>query len=169
MSFLAKAAMALSMTYYLFIFGFLWIGQMLGLHNEIWDIFEFPIQPSSPPVWTLMIGLILTLLALLSLAGAFRGAWLILNGGQGQDFRDLARNLRRMAWGLIGFWIGYNVISAVMPYLIVIGLDSTEGFEFGWDPLDLDIIFAITGVVLLAISQTLGRAWQAEDENKHFL
>ena len=169
MTFFAKTAMALSLTYYFTLFGYVWVGQMLGHHNAVWDMFDFPEQPTSPPFWTLVVGLVLTLLALSSLAGAFWGAWSILRGGRDQDFQDLGSNLRRMAWGLIGFWIGYNVISLVMQYLIVIGLESTEGFEFGWDPLDLDIVFAITGVVLLAISQTLQRAWLAEDENKHFL
>ena len=169
MTFFAKAAMALSLSYYFLLFGFVWIGEMLGIHGLVWDMFDFPEQDTSPPFWTLVVGLILTLIALVSLAGAFRGAWLVLKGGPEQDFRDLGRNLRHMAWGLIGFWIGYNVIALVMPHLIVIGLESTEGFDFSWAPLDLDIVFAITGVVLLAISQTLERAWQAEDENKHFL
>ena len=39
----------------------------------------------------------------------------------------------------------------------------------GWDPLDLDIILLIVGIVILAISQTLERAWVVEDENKHFI
>jgi len=122
-----------------------------------------------PPGWTLLICLLVTLVALLSLGWAYRGAWRILAGGIGQDFRALAANMRGLAWGLIGFWIGYNVLAAVLPHLIVIGLRSTDRFEFGWDPLDLDIVFFIVGIVILAISRTLERAWMAEDENKHFL
>ncbi len=169
MNIFAKGAMALSLSYYAVIFGYIWVGQLLGLHNDIWEVFDFPIQSTTPPAWTLIVGFLLTVFALLALASAYRGAWIILGGGPDQDFRDLGKNLRRIAWGLLGFWLGYNLISGVMQYLIVIGLSDLDGFEFGWDPLDLDIVFAIMGVVLLAISQTLERAWLAEDETKHFL
>lgn len=166
---IAKGVMALSLIYYVFVFGYIWIGQLLGLHNEIWDAFDFPIQATSPPAWTLVVGLAITGFALFALASAYRGAWIILGGGPDQDFRNLGKNLRRVAWGLLGFWLGYNLISGAMQYLIVIGVPDLNGFEFGWDPLDLDIVFAIIGVVLLAISQTLERAWLAEEETKHFL
>lgn len=169
MNLFAKICMVLSLAYYAIIFGSIWVGQLLGMHNEIWDTYDFPTQTTSPPVWTLIVGLLVTVFAILSLAWAYRGVWAILAGGPDQDFRALGRYLRRVAWGLIGFWLGYNLLSGAVQFLIVIGLPSTEGFDFGWDPLDFDIVFAIMGIVLLAISQTLDRAWQAEDENKHFL
>ncbi|MFK7836197.1 MAG: hypothetical protein AB8B60_08245 [Sulfitobacter sp.] len=169
MNLFAKGAMAASLIYYALTLGYVWVGQLLGVHNEIWEVFDFPIQFTTPPAWTLVVGLLVTVFSLLSLASAYRGAWIILGGGPDQDFRDLGKNLRRVAWGLLGFWFGYNLISGGMQYLIVIGISDLEGFEFGWDPLDLDIVFAIIGVVLLAISQTLERAWLAEDENKYFL
>lgn len=169
MNLFAKAAMALSLAYYTVTLGYIWLGQLFHFHNDVWEAFDFPVQTESPPSWSLVIGLLVSLFTLLSLAGAYRGAWAILGGGANQDFRDLGRNLRHLAWGLIGFWLGYNLLSGVMQYLIVIELPSTEGFEFGWDPLDFDIVFAITGIVLLAISHTLERAWLAEDETKHFL
>ncbi len=169
MALLAKIAMVLSWTYYTVTLGYVWIGQLFGLHNEIWDVYGFPIQDVVPPLWTLLVGFAVSLLAILSLGMSYRGGWRILNGGPTQDFRDLGENLRRMAWGLIGFWISYNLLSGAVQHLIVIGLPTTSGFDFGWDPLDFDIVFAITGVVLLAISQTLERAWVAEDETKHFL
>jgi len=168
-NFLAKTAMSLSLIYYVVLLGFLWIGQMAGLHNDIWEMFDFPAQPTSPPFWTLLIGLVVTIFALVSLGAAYLAVWRILNGGRTQDFRDLAQRLRRVGLGLIGFWLGYNILSGVLQYLIVIGLENTDGFEFGWDPLDLDIIFFIIGIALLAISQTLERAWQAEEENKQFI
>ena len=169
MNLLAKGAMTLSLAYYTLTFGYIWLGQLFGLHNEIWDVFDFPVQASSPPIWTLIIGTMVSVFALLSLGSAYRGAWSILGGGVGQDFRGLATKMSRLAWGLIGFWAGYNVLSGALQYLIVINLASTDGFDFGWDPLDFDIVFAIVGVVLLAIAQTLERAWVAEDETKHFL
>lgn len=165
----AKVVMTLSLAYYALTHGYVWLGQLLSFHNEIWEVFDFPEQAESPPVWALIVGLVMSLCAISSLAISYRGAWSILNGGSSQDFRVLQGNMRHMAWGLIGFWIGWNLITGVMQHLIVINLKSTDGFDFGWDPFDLDIVFAITGIVLLAISTTLKRAWLAEDENKHFL
>ena len=169
MNMIAKVAMSLSLLYYVASYGYIWIGQLIGIHNEIWDVFGFPTHAASPPAWTLVVGLCASGFAVASLAGAYFGAWQILAGGPGQDFRSLGKNLRRIAWSLLGFWIGYNQISGAMQYLIVIEISNLDGFDFEWDPLDLDIVFAILGVVFLAISQTLERAWLAEDETKHFL
>lgn len=169
MNIFAKLAMALSLVYYTLVLTYLWVGQLLGIHNEIWDAYDFPIQEVPPPAWTLIIGVLVICFGVGSLAHAYRGAWIILDGGPSQDFRDLAKNLQRIAWGLLGFWIFYNIELAGMPYLISIGIRDLEGFYFGWDPLDINIIFAIIAIVLLAMAGTLERAWLAEDETKHFL
>jgi hypothetical protein len=165
----AQLAMAISLIYYTLGLGFIWLGQILGFHNEIWDMYDFPAQSVSPPMWALCIGLLVSALGMLSLGMAYFSVWRVLEGGAEQDFRDLGQRLRRMAAGLIGFWFFYNLLSGAVQYLIVMGLDNTEGFDMGWDPLDLDIILLIVGIAILAISQTLERAWVAEDENKHFL
>jgi hypothetical protein len=169
MNLFAKTAMLISYLYYLAALSYMWIGQILGLHNDIWDIFDFPIMAESPPMWTLIIGLGVSASALYALGSAYLGVWSILKGGREQDFRKLARNLRKIAWGLLGFWLSYNILSGALPYLITIHIPDKSEFDFGWDPLDLDIVFAILGIALLAISQTLERAWIAEDETKHFL
>jgi hypothetical protein len=56
-----------------------------------------------------------------------------------------------------------------MPYVLSLSAERPIDFSFDWDPLDIDIVFAIIAIVLLAVSQTLHRAWLAEEENKHFL
>ena len=165
----AKVAMTVSLIYYFLAIGGIWLGAILGWHNEIWDLYDFPLQDSSPPLWSLLFGLFVTLCALASLAVAYLGVWRILSGGPGQDFRKLAGNLKRLGLGLLGFWLGYNLLSGAVQYLIVVGLDNTDGFDFGWDPLDIDILFFIVGVAVLAIARTLARAWEAEDEVQHFL
>ena len=165
----AKIAMVLSLAYYALAIGEIWLGQMMGWHNDVWELYDFPVQDSSPPMWTLLIGLLVTAGALASLAIAYVAVWRILSGGRGQDFRKLATNLKRLGLGLLGFWLGYNLLAGAVQHLIVIGLDSTEGFDFSWDPFDLDIVFFITGTAILAIARTMGRAWEAEDEVRHFL
>ncbi len=169
MKFLAKTAMVLSLIYYVGLLGFAWIGQMTGFHNEIWDFYDFPMQPGSPPLWTLLVGLLVSAGALACLGMAYAAIWRILDGGREQDFRDLARRLKRVGIGLIGFWLGYNLLSGGVQHLITIGIDNTQDFDFAWDPLDLDIVFFILGIAVIAISQTLERAWLAEEENQQFL
>ena len=169
MNLLAKTAMVISWLFYAMTFCGLWIGQLFGWHNEIWDMYDFPYQPTSPPTWAMLIGLAVTVGALTGLFIAYRSVWRILNGGTTQDFRDLARHLKQVAIGLLGFWLGYNLLTGAVQYLIVIGIDTTDEFDFSWAPLDLDIVFAIIAVALFAISKTLERAWLAEDETKHFL
>lgn len=165
----AKIAMVISLGFYVVALGAIWLGQMLGWHNDIWDLYDFPIQADSPPMWTLLIGSLVTVLGLISLGAAYLGIWRILSGGPGQDFRALARNLKRLGLGLIGFWLCYNILAGGVQYLIAIDVQDTSDFEFYWDPLDLDIVFVIVGIGVLAISRTMERAWRAEDEVQHFL
>jgi hypothetical protein len=166
---LAQIAMVISILYYTFGLGFIWIGQITGLHNEIWEMYDFPIQYNSPPMWALIIGLFVSVMGICSLALSYFSVWKILEGGRDQDFRHLGKRLQSLAYGLIGFWFFYNVLVGGVQYLITIGVADTSDFDFGWDPLDLDIIFLIVAIGILAISQTLERAWIAEDETKHFL
>ena len=115
----AQLAMALSLMYYTLGLGFIWLGQILGFHNEIWDMYDFPTQSVSPPMWTLCVGLLVSALGMLSLGMAYFSVWKVLEGGAEQDFRDLGQRLRKMAAGLIGFWFFYNLLSGAVQYLIV--------------------------------------------------
>jgi len=166
---LAKSAMVLSWAYYTLTFSYIWIGQTLGLHNEIWDMFDFPEQASSPPLWTLVLGTVISGLAMTGLGFAYQAVWRILKGSPSQDFRLLAANLQRLAGGVLGFWLGSNFISGGMQYLITFGLNSVQGFDFDWDILDIDIIFLILAIAFFAISRSLERAWEAEEENMSYL
>lgn len=169
MTVIAKIAMVLSFFYFAGMLVLLWLGQMLGWHNEVWDLYDLPRQANSPPIWTLTTGFLFSAFTMFSLGKAYLATWTILNGGPGQDFRQLARCMRRLGWGLIGFWAGFNLIAVAMLYLLAIDLEPTEDFDLFWEPFDLDVIIGITGMVLLAVAQTLNRAWQAEDENSQFL
>lgn len=169
MKIFAKCAMGLSWLYYVIWAGQMWLGQFLGWHNDIWRAFDFPRQDHSPPLWTMGVGVVVTIVGLVGLTVVYRGAWRILDGGPQQDFRVLGRNLRGMAVGLLVFWAGYNLLAAGVQYLVILAMPDTAGFTFRWDPLNVEILFLILGVVLLAISGTFERAWQAEDETKHFL
>lgn len=169
MNIFAKSAMLLSFAYYSSTVSYLWVGQLLGLHNEVWYSFGFPEQSVAPPVWLALLGVVVGGFTLASLGRSYWAMRGILAGGATQDFRDLAANLRRIAFGLIGFWFGYNLMFGALPIVLAVSVDFDGDASIGWDPLDIDVVFAILGIVFLAISRTLHRAWEAEEENKQFL
>ncbi len=165
----AQIIMILSLGYYTLTLMVLWVLALLGDSEDIWDSFDLPIQSTPPALWALGVGILFTLLTLASLGLAYWSLNSILKGGPGQDFLKLAQRLRHTAFGLFGFWLGYNLLSGLMPYVLSLSAERPIDFSFDWDPLDIDIVFAIIAIVLLAVSQTLHRAWLAEEENKHFL
>jgi hypothetical protein len=165
----AQIAMILSLGYYTLTLMLAWILALLGNGEVVWDAFDLPIQSTPPALWTLIIGVLFTMFALFSLGLAYWSLNGILKGGRQQDFLQLAQRLRQTAFGLFGFWLGYNMLSGLMPYLLSLSLEPPLDAAIDWDPLDIDIVFAIIAIALLAISQTLNRAWEAEEENKHFL
>lgn len=169
MSVVAKVAMVLSFLYFAGGFATVWIGQSLGLSNDVWDMYDLPEQETPLALWISLTGFACSAFTMGMLFLVYRAAWKTLTGGASQDFRDLAKNLRIMGWGLIGFWFGFNLISGAMLYVVALGVTSTDELDLFYTPFDLDLVLAICGVVLLAISQTLQRAWLAEDENNHFL
>ena len=169
MKLLAKIAMVLSFAYYALTMAYVWIGQLLGWHNDIWDLFDFPIQDGSPPLFSMLIGIATVIFALGMLLLAYVGIWRILNGGPQQDFRALSSHMHRLGWGLIGFWAGFNFLAGVVQIFVAIGVQDRGSFDLSYDPLDLDIVFLILGIAILAIAHTLQRAWEAEEENQAFL
>ncbi len=166
---IAQTAMILSLGYYSLTLTLVWVFALLGDGEGMWEMFDLPLQSMPPALWVMVLGTLVTLFTLISLGLAYSSLNRILKGGPEQDFRYLAKRLRHIAYGLLGFWLGYNLLVGLMPYLLALSHEPPLDIAFDWDPLDIDIIFAIIAIALLAISQTLNRAWEAEEENKHFL
>lgn len=166
---IATLAMILSLAYYTLILAMIWITSFAGDHTDLRETFDLPNQDTDPALWVVIIGIACSALTLFSLALAYWSLHKILKGGRGQDFRRLGKNMRHSAFGLLGFWLGYNLLSALIPWLFSFTIPRPTDYQLDWDPLDVDIVFVILAITLLAISQTLERAWAAEEENKHFL
>ncbi len=169
MNMLAKTVMVLSIVYYGLDLSYLWIGQLFGLHNEVWETFGLPQQVGSPPMWKLLVGTGATIATLASLILAYASLWTILSGGTNQDFRLLAKSLRYLAFGLFGFWFGYNILVVGAVIMFAQGVGFQENMSIEIDPLDIEIVFLIISIVVFAVSKTLQRAWEAEEENQQFL
>ncbi|HHS82222.1 MAG TPA: hypothetical protein ENJ68_01755 [Devosia sp.] len=161
--------MVLSLLYYSYSAIEGWLGQIFGLHNNIWDMLGLPPQPTSPHLTTLLAGMAAMTFTLISLAWAYAALWKILDGGTELDFRQMATLLRRLAHGLIGFWLGYNLVIGPVIMLVIRDIAPPAEIDPEWDLLDIHIVFLILAIALLAISHTQERAWKAEEETRYFL
>lgn len=145
-----------------------WFGPLFGENEFLAEAYGMP-ETTEFPTGFLIFGWILSVIGIVALFFGFRSIWRILNGGKEQDFRLLAQNLKVLGISLIVVWFtSYLRGTPIETYL-------HGGFEIGAAELiSLDIIsgellFFIIAVAILAISNTLERAWLAEDENKQFL
>ncbi len=164
-----KAIMVVSFFFYGIMLLAFWGSAIVGWHNEVWDTFDIPVQNRGPASWILVLGFIGTAFAFAGLGLAYMSVWKILDGGTEQDFRVLARRLRKLSIGLFGFWLGYNFVSGGLGFLVMNDMGTSEAVEFSWDPFSTEIIYLILAVAIFAISKTLHRAWEAEEEARHFL
>ncbi len=146
-----------------------WLGQLLGWHDEVRHLLELPDSATMLPSYLVILGSAVAFAGIAGLAVSFVAIWRILSDGQTQDFRRLAARLQRMAYGFIAFWFSNYVLFSFVRTLLLWSIAPLDEAEILWNPLGPDLIFAITSVALLAISKQLERAWQAEEENRHFL
>ena len=165
----ARLAMMASLAYYTLAMAIIWISAMTGSTEEIWEAFDVVESAAAPPLAGILTGTLLSAATLVSLAVAYWSIERTLSGGREQDFLALAAHLRRIALGLMGFWLGYNLLTGAMPTVLTWHLPPEQVPEFDWDPLDLDIILLILAIALYAISRVLHRAWAVEEENRQFL
>lgn len=166
---IARIAMVTSLAYYTLTLAIAWIAGLFGAPEVLWDFFEISEKAAAPPIWTILVGVVVSIGTLVSLGSAYWSIEKILRGGQGQDFLQLSIRLRRMSVGLMGFWLGYNILSGGMRMLLTLHLPAEQRPDFDWDPLEVEIILLIVAIALYAVSHALYRAWMVEEENKQFL
>lgn len=146
-----------------------WVGHYLGWHTEILHLLDLPEGIGPLPAGLIALGAAVALCGIVGVAMAFTAIWRILSAGPTQDFRRLAQDLERMAYGLILFWLCTYALHAGVRTLILWDAQMLGEGGIMWDPFGPDMIFAITAVALLAIAKMMERAWHAEEETKHFL
>ena len=144
-----------------------WIGYFFGWHDDIAAVIDLPSEITPSP-GIVALGTVVAMVGLASLAVAYLAIWRILSEGVGQNFRALARRLQLMGGGLIVVWICSYLNYSVLRSIAIIESGSSD-VEFILDPFHTELVLAIAGVALLAISRMMDRAWEAEDENRHFL
>ncbi|PID35746.1 MAG: hypothetical protein CR993_08310 [Rhodobacterales bacterium] len=146
-----------------------WLGQLTGRHDEIKNLLDLPQNTSPLPTLPVLLGTGIAFAGIAGLTISFIAIWRILSDGPTQDFRHLARRLHRMAYGFLTFWLSNYLLFSLVRSLILWQTPAFNTAELHWDPFGPDLIFAITAVALLAIAKMMERAWQAEDETRHFL
>ncbi|QBF32295.1 hypothetical protein [Thalassococcus sp. S3] len=169
MAFVARIAMVFS---WLVLTGIVLIVSALALSGDvapILDMVELPPDIPQPPNWALL-GLIgLCCLALANLGIVYWRFHRVLRSAGQNQFDLLARELRTSGIALIFFYILFLMIFRFMPFALVWGVPSEEQPTIHWLPINLDIVFLIIGLVLLALASSFRRAAEVDDENRHFL
>ncbi len=167
--FLVLGAMIASWCYYALGVLRAWGSEVFGVPGSIHELFDFEAGPVPLPGLLIAFGLLVSLAMLASLALAYWSIWKILQAGPQQAFNHLGRRLNHLGIGLVGFWLFWNVLTGVFQAVLAQYATAATAAEYGWDPLDLDIVFPIIGSSVFLIGRMMDRAWKAEEENSQFL
>lgn len=165
----ARGAMIASWLYYSITLSFLWQSGLMGKPEAFWEFMEFPTNLPLPPAWILICGVLISIFTISGLAYTYISVEKIIGANEPQDFLLLSKLLQNISTGLLCFWLGYNLLTGLIPMLTLLHIAPEQQPDWGWDPLDIDIVFVILAAVLFAIARAFRRAWFFEDENKHFL
>lgn len=166
---IARISMITSWMFFAGIMVWTWASAMMGSNELLWDAYDFPPETTLPHTWVLLIGLANSALIMFGLGISYWSVETILKDGPDQDFLQLGQRLRKMAIGLIVFWIGFNLLVGAIPNLLVAHIPENQAPELGWQPFDVEFILLIVAVALFAISRSLNRAHELEEENRQFL
>lgn len=169
MTWMARGTMIASWLYYTFTMGFMWISGIAGSTDLFWECMGFPTNLPLPPTWTLLLGLFVSAFTVWGLGFIYLSVEKIIKADAKQDFLVLSKLLQNIATGLICFWLGYNLLTGLLPILTLMHIAPEQQPEWGWDPLNINIVFVILAISSFAIANAFKRAWLLEDENKHFL
>ncbi len=166
---IARISMISSLGYYTLTLAAALIGSLLGYPHYLWEFLDLPHSSQPPLSIALIAGIILSVFTVYSLSFSYWSIEKILHGGYLQNFTTISVLIRNTSIGLIGFWLGYNLLSIFLPILVTMHLPDINKRHLEWDPLDIDIVLLILAIALHAISQALKRAGEIEQENNHFL
>ncbi len=129
------------------------------------EIFLLPADIPAPPRWGLVLSLALVTCAAGSLGWAFLNMSRMLTPMPEGAFRYLAICLKRSAVGFLGFWAGSVLIWQLVPRLLALNAPPDVMPETDWIPLDVELILLTVAFVFLALSKSLMRAQEIEDDS----
>ncbi|MBG6143452.1 hypothetical protein IWQ51_001571 [Labrenzia sp. EL_142] len=86
-----------------------------------------------------------------------------------KPFVFLALRLRRAAYGFIGFWFGSVVIWRLAPFLLTLNAQVELKPSMDWIFIDDEAVLLAIAIVFLALSKSLMRAHEIEQENKQII
>lgn len=142
---------------------------IIGEYAEVWDLADFPPQEFPPSSLGIALGLFFAGVFLAGILTTFWQSHLLLKLGREHLFRALARRLRLCGGGLAMMWVGLYAFMNVVPLAMSMGRVAPEHMETQWAPFEIDTVFLVLAVVMVALSETLTRAAEIEDENNQFL
>ncbi len=170
MKFVARFTMVLVMVAFVVAIAMVWANlYIVGDTELIWDFMDQPVDLPKPPLWASLVALSVSIVTMAALGSAFWSIHRILQNEKSPSFKGMAFHLRRCAQGLLGFWLGLFLLTSTVPAMMLTETPRSLWPELEFVPIDIEIVFLVLSVALLAVSRELDRAHDIEDENKQFL
>ncbi|GAA6197363.1 MULTISPECIES: hypothetical protein [Pseudophaeobacter] len=142
---------------------------MIGNYDEIWELADFPPQDFAPSSIGIALGLFFAVVVVGGLLMTFWQSHLLLKLGRTHLFRALAHRLRLCGVGLTLMWVGLYAFMNLVPLTLSMGRVAPDLMDIEWSPFEIETVFLVLAAVMVALSETLTRAAEIEDENNQFL
>ena len=165
MSILARLVMLLVWLTLVLGMGLFFALAMSGDTEILNEIFLLPADIPAPPRWGLVLSLALVACTAASLGWAFLNMSRMLTPMPEGAFRYLAVCLKRSAAGFFGFWAGSVLIWQLVPRLLALNAPPDVTPDSDWIPLEIELILLAVAFVFLALSRSLMRAQEIEDDS----
>ena len=168
MAFLAPLAMALVFLQVLLALVIAWGAAFTGDTELVADLLDRDPFPT-PDAWRMVIGVIAcgVLTATIGVLAWQLHRLLRVARAGGLATTAAARAMRRGGWALIGLWLTITFLDFVYP-LVLFGLSEAEP-EWVLDVVNLDVLLAVVGAVLIALARLSEEAMALRAENEQFV
>lgn len=170
MALLARLIMIIVIGLLLFVvFG---VSAMIWFENDYSGLFDLVDLDEDLPAATnaAVYATIATMLAIIAcLARAFWAVHQILKRPVQSDFLKLADQLRICAFALIAFWGAIQILLGPVSYMLIAHIPTDIRPSVDYFPFELEAIYLILALPLLATATALRRAAEIEEENSQFL
>ena len=165
---LAPLAMGLVFLQVVLAISIAWVGAFVGDTEMIAYLMDRDPFPA-PEVWKMIVGVIASC-ALAAAVGVL--AWhlhrlirVARRGGLASV--GAGRAMRRAGWALIALWLAALFLEFIYP-LVLFGLSEAEP-EWVLDIVNLDILLAVVGAVMIALARLSEEAMALRAENEQFV
>lgn len=148
-----------------------WLNAFWGDTSKVFELEDIKSAQGPLVMWKLFVGVSLYSVLFVSIGWAFWSVHKFFKQflkRQAFDV-DIAISIRNIAIGLIGFWVFIVLIDGLMPFVLTYGYQETKMSLFNLIPLDIELVFGVIGVTLLAVAVLLKRGLELQEESQQII